>query len=151
MTGRLDPTRLDSSRLAARYIETLERRDWEAFAALLHPDVVYRLPQTGELVKGRDRFVRFNREYPGEWHLTARLTVNQDDAAVAWVAWTLGDTGEAGDAIVFLEYDEQKLITSVTDFWPKPYDADQSPASRAAAFFMLCRLSSSPKTEIALV
>lgn len=41
----------DQTALATRYFETLERRDWASFAALLPSDVVYRLPQTGEYVE----------------------------------------------------------------------------------------------------
>jgi ketosteroid isomerase-like protein len=116
-----------TAELAKRYIEALERREWEEWAGLLHPDVVYELPQTGEVVRGRDSYVRFNREYPGDWHLSVRQTITDDNHAVAWVAWTMGGSGDVGDAIVFLEFDEEGLIRSVTDFWPERYDA---PAGR---------------------
>ncbi len=112
----------DTSAAATRYVEVLERRDWEAFAALLHADVRYRLPQTGEAVVGRVDFVRFNQEYPGDWHLTVKRVIAEGDSAVAWVTWRVGDTSETGDAVVFLEYDERGLVTSVTDFWPESYD-----------------------------
>jgi ketosteroid isomerase-like protein len=116
-----------TAELARRYIETLERREWETWAALLHADVVYELPQTGEVIRGRERYVRFNQEYPGDWHLRVRRTITEDNFAVAWVAWTMGGTRDEGDAIVFLEYDDQGLVRSVTDFWPEGYDA---PAGR---------------------
>ena len=51
--------------IAERFIASLEARDWEAWAALLHPDVVYEIPQSRERIRGRDRYLRFNQEYPG--------------------------------------------------------------------------------------
>jgi ketosteroid isomerase-like protein len=42
------------SELVRRYAAALGARDWDAFAALLADDVVYRLPQTGEVVRGRE-------------------------------------------------------------------------------------------------
>jgi hypothetical protein len=49
-------------------IETMEARNWEAWTALLAEDVVYEVPQTRERVSGRAALLRFNQEYPGDWH-----------------------------------------------------------------------------------
>jgi ketosteroid isomerase-like protein len=46
------------------YVERLEARDWAGFADLLHEDVVYRLPQTGEVVRGRDAYLAWTRTTP---------------------------------------------------------------------------------------
>ncbi|MBA3800263.1 MAG: nuclear transport factor 2 family protein, partial [Geodermatophilaceae bacterium] len=57
---------MDATRqLIERFFEALDRRDWVGFAAVLHPEVVYEIPQSRERIRGRDRYVRFNREYPG--------------------------------------------------------------------------------------
>jgi hypothetical protein len=44
--------------LIRAYVERLEARDWTGLAGLLHPDVIYRLPQTREVVRGRDAYLR---------------------------------------------------------------------------------------------
>ncbi len=113
----------DRTGLATLFVESLERREWDKWSALLHPSVVYELPQTGEVVRGRDAYLRFNREYPGDWHLAVRRTITEGRYAAVWLAWRMGGTSETGDAIVFLEYDQEGLVTSVTDFWPERYDA----------------------------
>ena len=59
--------------LAERFIASLEARDWAAWAALLHPDVIYEIPQSRERIRGRDRYLRFNQEYPGDWHLRPKV------------------------------------------------------------------------------
>ena len=48
--------------LIATYWAAAEARDWDAFAALMADDVVYEAPQTRERVRGRDAYLRFNRE-----------------------------------------------------------------------------------------
>ena len=56
----------DNRQIAERFIASLEARDWEAWAALLHPDVIYEIPQSRERIRGRDRYLRFNQEFPGD-------------------------------------------------------------------------------------
>jgi len=53
--------------LLRAYVETLQARDWDRFAELLHPDVVYRMPQTREVVRGRAAYLRWNQDYPDGW------------------------------------------------------------------------------------
>jgi hypothetical protein len=52
--------------LAERFITSLEARDWDVWAGLLRPAVVYEIPQSRERIRGRDRYLQFNQEYPGD-------------------------------------------------------------------------------------
>ena len=47
--------------LVERFIASLEARDWDDWAALLHPAVVYEIPQSRERIRGRDRYLRLNQ------------------------------------------------------------------------------------------
>ncbi len=105
--------------LAERFIASLEARDWDAWAGLLHPDVVYELPQSRERIRGRDRYLRFNQEYPGDWHLRPKVTIADERHGVVWFEWLLD--GRTDDAMAFFEFADG-LITRVTDFWPEPYE-----------------------------
>jgi ketosteroid isomerase-like protein len=109
----------DARALAAAYIDALERRDWDALAALLHPDVVYEVPQTRERIRGRERFVTFNAEFPGDWHLEPRVVLGDDHDGSLLFRWTRDE--EDTLAVAFLEV-EAGRITKVTDFWPEPYE-----------------------------
>jgi hypothetical protein len=97
-----------------------EARDWDTFASTLADDVVYTLPQTRERISGRVRYVRFNREYPGDWHLRVERTIAEPDQVVTWAHVTVGL--EEMYAISFFTADEDGLISTVTDFWPEPYE-----------------------------
>jgi len=105
--------------LVERFIASLEARDWAAWAALLHPEVVYELPQSRERIRGRDRYLEFNREYPGDWHLRPKVMIADDHYGVAWFEWRAG--GSSDDGMAFFEF-AGGLITRVTDFWPEPYE-----------------------------
>jgi SnoaL-like domain len=105
--------------LAEGFIASLEARDWDAWAGLLHPAVVYEIPQSRERIRGRDRYLRFNQEYPGDWHLRPKITIADECHGVVWFEWLLD--GRTDDAMAFFEFADG-LITRVTDFWPEPYE-----------------------------
>ena len=116
----------DNSALGRTYLELLEARDWDAWTALLADDVVYDMPQTRELIKGRASFLEFNQTYPGEWHLTPKVVIADDERAVVWFDWRMGE--ESGESQTFLEIDAGR-ITRVTDFWPEAYDPPERAVS----------------------
>ena len=109
----------DNSALARRYLQLLDARDWDALAAVLDEDVVYDMPQTRELIIGRESFLEFNQTYPGEWRLSPKIVIADDDRAVVWFDWRMGDA--SGESQTFLEIRGGR-ITRVTDFWPETYD-----------------------------
>ncbi|WP_189786097.1 nuclear transport factor 2 family protein [Streptomyces capitiformicae] len=99
---------------------TAQARDWDAFAETLAEDVVYELPQTRERIHGRERYVQFNREYPGDWQARVVRIVAEPGQVVSWMHVTVGL--EEMHAISFFTGDEQGRIAAVTDFWPEPYE-----------------------------
>lgn len=109
----------DARTLVTAFADRMERRDWAAFGDLLHPDVVYEIPQTRERIRGRDRYVTFNAEYPGDWHVEPQVVLGDGRDGALLFRWTLD--GESALAVAFFEVDGG-LITKVTDFWPEPYD-----------------------------
>lgn len=110
----------DTRQLIERFLSTLDKRDWAGLADVLHPDVVYDIPQSRERIRGRDRYIRFNREYPGDWHVTPTQILVDGDAGVARFDWQVGAT-PVEEAFVFFGV-RDGLLATVTDFWPEPYD-----------------------------
>jgi hypothetical protein len=111
---------MDARQAVRAYWDACEARDWARFADLLAPDVTYTLPQTRERVVGRDAYVRFNREYPGTWHLSIEQIVAGDAQAASVITFHIG--GEELTGICFFDLDDDGLITSITDWWPEPYE-----------------------------
>ena len=110
----------DLRKTVESYWATADARDWTAFADTLADDVVYTLPQTRERISGRERYVEFNREYPGDWHVRIERVIAEPGQAVTWTHFTVGL--EEMHAITFFTADEQGRIATVTDFWPEPYE-----------------------------
>jgi ketosteroid isomerase-like protein len=104
----------------ARYWDAAEARDWDAFGALLADDVVYEAPQTRERVRGKEAYVRFNVEYPGDWHLRVERAVGDERHAATWITFDNEGTVETG--VCFFDLDDDGLIRRITDFWPEPYE-----------------------------
>lgn len=108
------------SETVSRYWAACEGRDWPAVGALLREDVVYDLPQTRERIVGRERFLRFNIEYPGDWHVTVERVVGEGRHGASWIR--VGYEGSELSALSFFEFDDDGLINRITEFWPTPYD-----------------------------
>jgi hypothetical protein len=106
--------------LIRAYVERLEARDWTGLAGLLHPDVIYRLPQTREVVRGRDAYLRWNREYPDVWHLRLVEAYGDESGGAARIDADVEGEGEV-TAIVFVAV-EGGLLTEISDWWPTSYD-----------------------------
>ncbi|MDX6279776.1 MAG: hypothetical protein QOH03_847 [Kribbellaceae bacterium] len=102
-----------------RYFDTMAARDWDGFAAVLAEDVVYEMPQTAERIIGRERLVRFNREYPGDWRLAVSRLIVDGQSAAGSMNFTVGEEELVG--LVYLEL-AGGLIVRVTDFWPEAYE-----------------------------
>jgi hypothetical protein len=107
-------------RTVEAYWAAAEARDWDAFAETLADDVLYELPQTRERVRGKERYARFNREYPGDWHLRIERIVADEEGAVTWVHMAVGLEEMYG--IAFFTGNGEGRIKTVTDFWPEPYE-----------------------------
>ncbi len=107
--------------LLRSYVERLEVRDWAAVEDVLHPDVVYRLPQSGEVVRGRAAYLRWNQEYPDVWHLRLVDAYGDDTGGAARL--DVAVDGEPGtvDALVFVRV-AHGVLTEITDFWPEAYE-----------------------------
>jgi hypothetical protein len=120
----------DTVALIRQYVDRLEARDWAGFAETLHSEVVYRMPQSGEVVRGRDACLRWNQEYPDVWHL--RLVVAYGDETGGAARLDVDDAREPAPvtALVFFQVAGGR-VTEVTDFWPSPYEPDPARAHLA--------------------
>ncbi|MBT2399439.1 nuclear transport factor 2 family protein [Streptomyces sp. ISL-100] len=105
------------------YWSAAQARDWAAFADTLSIDVLYDLPQTRERIRGRENFLTFNRDYPADWRLLRINRVVADPESAQVVTWVHVAVGlEEMYAITYFTGDADGRITTITDFWPEPYE-----------------------------
>ena len=105
----------------------MQTNDFAAVASMLAPDFVLEWPQTKERIRGADRFVRMNSEYPahGRWQFTIHRIVGDERDAVSDVAIT--DGVQQARAISFFETADGR-VRRIVEYWPEPYEP---PANRA--------------------
>ncbi len=105
----------------------MQTNDFAAVADLLAPDFVLEWPQTKERIRGAERFVRMNAEYPahGRWEFTVHRIVGGELEAVSDVGIT--DGVQRARAVSFFETADGRVLR-IVEYWPEPYEA---PANRA--------------------
>ncbi|MBM2885799.1 nuclear transport factor 2 family protein [Chromobacterium phragmitis] len=109
-----------SAQLIRRYWECANARDWTGFAATLHPEVEYRVPQTRERIRGVDQYVAFNTTYPGDWRLEIVRVLADGDQAVSEIAFHVEQQTMSGISFFTIQ---DGLIRRIDDWWPEPYEA----------------------------
>ncbi|THA76419.1 nuclear transport factor 2 family protein [Streptomyces sp. A0642] len=116
-----DPT-ADLRATVENYWTAADLRDWDTFAATLADDVLYDLPQTRERIRGKERYLAFNGEYPGDWRVRVERIVADGGGRQAAVRTRFTDGAQESHAVHFFTFDAQARINGITDFWPEPYD-----------------------------
>lgn len=107
--------------VVTRFWEAVDGRDWDTVGATLAEDVVYEVPQTRERVRGRDAVVRFNAEYPGDWHLSVTTLVADEHSAATAILFVSPGIPDA-TGLAFFTLDGDGRIATMSDWWPEPYD-----------------------------
>jgi ketosteroid isomerase-like protein len=105
----------------------MQSNDFASVASVLASDFVLEWPQTRERIRGAERFVRMNTEYPahGPWRFTIHRIVGDEREAVSDVSIT--DGVQQARAISFFETAGGR-VRRLVEYWPEPYEA---PADRA--------------------
>lgn len=101
--------------------------DFDSVSEVLAPAFVLEWPQSGERIRGPERFARMNSEYPteGRWSFTVNRIVGGGSEVVTDVSVT--DGVQNARAISFFEIENEKVVR-IVEFWPDPYEP---PANRA--------------------
>ncbi|GAA1330715.1 hypothetical protein GCM10009647_070380 [Streptomyces sanglieri] len=115
-------TTADLRAVVETYWSAADARDWDAFAATLADEVLYDLPQTRERIRGKERYLRFNREYPGEWRVRVERVVADGEGRQAAVRTRFTAGAEESPAVHFFVFDATGRISEITDFRPEPYE-----------------------------
>jgi hypothetical protein len=111
-------TMITTHKIIKTYWQAANDRDWQTFETLLHPDMVYELPQTRERVRGSSAFTEFNATYPGDWKLEMVRLCADESQAVSQIIFKSG--GEDQTGISFFKF-KNGLIFRISEYWPVPY------------------------------
>ncbi|MSU00322.1 nuclear transport factor 2 family protein [Tissierella pigra] len=74
------------------------------------------LPNTRELFRGRDKYINFNKKYPGRWIITLDKIFSKDDIVVSAVKVEAGDKSSSFYANSFFTINNG-LISEIVEYW----------------------------------
>jgi ketosteroid isomerase-like protein len=101
--------------------------DFASVKQVLAEGFVVEWPQSNELIRGAENFVRMNSEYPahGEWTFTIKRLVASSTEVVTLVAIT--DGTQTAEAVTFFQVAGGR-VTRLVEYWPESY---APPSNRA--------------------
>jgi GNAT superfamily N-acetyltransferase/ketosteroid isomerase-like protein len=114
-------------RVVRRYWDLMATNDFGAVAAVLASDFTLDWPQSGERIRGAERYARMNTEYPahGPWRFTLNRLLAQGDEVFTEV--DVDDGTQHGRALSCFTLAGGR-IRRIVEYWPDPFPA---PAHRA--------------------
>lgn len=117
----------DAVDIVREFWRLMATNEFHRVSDVLANEFVLEWPQSNERIRGAERFVRMNVEYPahGRWQFTVNRLVGSEAQAVSDVSIT--DGTQHARAISFFTVADGR-ITRLVEFWPEPYAA---PANRA--------------------
>ena len=112
-------TQSSAVEVAREFWRLMGTNDFQSVAPVLAQQFVLEWPQTGERIRGPERFARMNQEYPahGPWRFTINRLVGGESEAVSDV--TVTDRVRNDRAITFFTVAHGK-VTRLVEFWPEP-------------------------------
>jgi len=105
--------------VAQEFWRLMATNDFHSVASVLADEFVLEWPQTGERIRGAERFARMNHEYPaqGLWRFAINRLIGTEAEAVSDV--TVTDGSRTDRAITFFTVARGK-VTRLVEFWPEP-------------------------------
>jgi len=105
--------------LVLRHWQLANERDWDGFARLLHPTLVYEAPQSRERIRSAAGYVDFFATWPQPWRAEVLRCIADDASALTQIDFISSAPTMMGLTIFDVK---DGLIARVTDYWPDPYE-----------------------------
>jgi hypothetical protein len=112
--------------LIVQHWKLANERRWNEFGQLLHPELLYAVPQTREYIESGAGYLDLFSTWPGVWTAAIRHLVCEESKAICIIDFAVGPETMTGISIFELK---GGVISRVTDYWPEPYE----PPRRATA------------------
>ncbi len=105
--------------------ELMASNDFYSAGEVLAEDFVMEWPQSGERIRGAERFARMNSEYPakGPWRFRVNRLVAGESEVVTQVSVTDGE--QHAEPVSFFTVEDGR-ITRLVEYWPEPFAAAEN-------------------------
>ncbi len=94
--------------------------DFRSVKSVLAPEFIMEWPQSGERIRGPERFCQMNAEYPttARWRFHINRLVASGESVVTQVSLT--DGTQTAEPISFFTVHAGKIVKLV-EYWPEPF------------------------------
>lgn len=104
--------------------EALVRKFWvlvsdglfDEAGKLMDKDASVWLPNSREVFRGRDKYVTFNKKYPGRWIISIDKMISKNDTVISIVKVEAEDKSTSLYATSVFTI-KNNLITDITEYW----------------------------------
>lgn len=102
--------------IVKRFWTLMSDGKFDEVGKLMKEDAEVRLPNTREVFKGRDKYVNFNKKYPGRWIINLDKIFSKDDMIVSAVKVESEDKTSSFYATSFFAI-KDTLISEIVEYW----------------------------------
>jgi ketosteroid isomerase-like protein len=100
-----------------KFWEYFDRADFRAAGTLMHEHAVIWEPNTREVYRNRDQFIRFNENYPGRCNTDIELLFETKEGVITSVVKVFSsNTSESHYAISFFTFAGDRII-EIIEYW----------------------------------
>ncbi len=110
-----------------KFWEYFDRTDFRAAGTLMHEHAVIWEPNTREVYRNRDQFIRLNEAHPGSWNMDIELLFETKEGVITSVVKVFSnEKTESHYAISFFTFAGDRII-EIIEYWSKN---NEPPSSR---------------------
>lgn len=102
--------------IVKRFWTLMSDGKFDEVGELMKEDAEVRLPNTREVFKGRDKYINFNKKYPGRWIINLDKIFSKDDMIVSAVKVESEDKTSSFYATSFFAI-KDTLISEIVEYW----------------------------------
>lgn len=106
----------NNEEIIKKFWSLMSDREFDKAGNLMTEDVVVRLPNTREVFRGRNKYIDFNKMYPGIWMITIERIFCKDNDVVSAVKVETADNSNSFYATSFFAL-RDNLICEITEYW----------------------------------
>ncbi|WDV46262.1 nuclear transport factor 2 family protein [Clostridiaceae bacterium M8S5] len=101
----------------------INNADFDKLVQVMSEDANVILPNTKEIFNGCNKYIKFNKDYPGRWYAKIEKLIITDSEAITAVKKT-NDDGVSHYVTSFFEF-ENGLIKIITEYWGENGEAPE--------------------------
>ncbi len=100
---------------AKDYWKHIDNADFDRLAEVMREDANVIYPNTKEIFKGCDKYIKFNKEYPGRWYARIEKLITIENEVISAVEIS-NDDSVSSYVTSFFKF-EDGMIKVITEYW----------------------------------